>query len=338
MRKSQIAVLLLAVILAGFFGTYIRQRRGMINNRNVQLQKSVDYDNHATDSEEVVFSVVDSSLIGYIPIDTLLLRIKEPYGIACDNNDRCYITSSDGIYRLDEKFHVDSTITLPDTVLTLCFDPDNRMYAATRKKVFRFTEDGSSYVTWTVGTEKSYITSIATDEKCLYIADAGMRLVWRYDTSGNKLNAIGERDTIRNIPGIIVPSPSMDCAIGQDGSLWVVNPGRHRIENYRSNGDLVFSWGKAGTDIEKFCGCCNPIHMVIMPNGSFLTAEKGIVRVKEYGPTGVFTTVVAPPHAFPNKTTHIAIAVNSEEKVFILDSATKVVLVFSRKETSRGKG
>lgn len=48
-----------------------------------------------------------------------------------------------------------------------------------------------------------------------------------------------------------------------------------------------------------FCGCCNPTHFALLPDGGFVTAEKGIVRVKVYGPDGKLRAFVLPPMRKP---------------------------------------
>ena len=104
---------------------------------------------------------------------------------------------------------------------------------------------------------------------------------------------IGEKNQERSIPGFIVPSPFFDVKLGDDGLIRVTNPGRHQIETYTTAGEFVSAWGQASAALEGFCGCCNPIHLVLLPNGRTVTCEKGLPRVKVYGPGGAFECVVA---------------------------------------------
>ncbi|MHC4639708.1 MAG: NHL repeat-containing protein, partial [Planctomycetota bacterium] len=126
------------------------------------------------------------------------------------------------------------------------------------------------------------MTSIAVYENNVFAADAGNRIVMRYDTQGKLINTIGQKNTERNIPGFLIPSPYFDLAVGKDGLLRVVNPGLHRIEAYTFDGDLEFWWGRTSTLVEGFCGCCNPVNFAILDDRSFVTCEKGLVRVKIY--------------------------------------------------------
>ena len=43
---------------------------------------------------------------------------------------------------------------------------------------------------------------------------------------------MNKKDTLKEIPGFIIPSPYFDLLIGIYGKLWVVNPGLHSFENY----------------------------------------------------------------------------------------------------------
>ena len=119
-------------------------------------------------------------------------------------------------------------------------------------------------------------------ENNVFAADAGNRVVLRYDKSGKLAGRIGEKNKERNIPGLIIPSPYLGVVLAPDGLLRVNNTGRHRVEAYTVNGDLESSWGKPSNAIEGFCGCCNPIGLALLPDGRYVTCEKGLPRVKVY--------------------------------------------------------
>jgi hypothetical protein len=87
--------------------------------------------------------------------------------------------------------------------------------------------------------------------------------------------------------------------VGGDGLLRVNNSGRHRIEVYTVEGDLELFWGKPSAAIEGFCGCCNPVGLALLPDGRYITCEKGLPRVKRYSAEGNFEGVVAGPESFP---------------------------------------
>ena len=85
--------------------------------------------------------------------------------------------------------------------------------------------------------------------------------------------------------------------------MHVVNPGRHRIENY-FDGHFEDSWGQPGESPGDFCGCCNPVALAILPDQRFVTAEKGILHMKVYSHQGEFLGMVAGQDILaPNATT-----------------------------------
>jgi hypothetical protein len=61
----------------------------------------------------------------------------------------------------------------------------------------------------------------------------------------------------------VIPSPYFPLQKAGDGTLWVVDTGRHRFVNFTPDGRVIASWEKAGMAIDGFCGCCNPTHFAL---------------------------------------------------------------------------
>jgi len=118
-----------------------------------------------------------------------------------------------------------------------------------------------------------------------------------------------------------------------DGFLWAANTGRHSLENYTLDGDFRSSWGESGMEIQGFSGCCNPSHFVILEDGSFVTSEKGLPRVKLYNRIGDLISVVAPTERFLEGTVGLDLAVDSAQKIYVLDPLQKLVRIFAKKES-----
>jgi len=216
------------------------------------------------------------------------------------------------------------------------------LYAAYKENVAVFDRKGSQRAIWESPGSKAYFTGMTADANDVFVADAGNRIIRRYDKSGKPLNHIGARDKERNIPGFIVPSPFFSVVMGGDGLLRVTNPGRHRVELYTREGDLELSWGEPGAAIQNFCGCCNPIDLALLQDGRTVTFEKGIPRVKVYSAKGEFESVVAGPESFaenakvcgPNDCTLGGMdgVVDLQGRVLILDFVTRQVRIMERKE------
>ena len=287
---------------------------------------------------------IDPNLIIYEesagPIKT---GFANTHGIAVDSKGSVYVAGDKAIRifaqsgdRLDE-------IKLSDTPRCLTVTKDGTIYTGMKDHIEVYDAQGKQKASWDSLGRNAILTSIAALEDNVLVADAGNRIVIRYDTEGSIINKIGKRDSLRHTPGFVIPSPYFDLALSKDGLLRVVNPGCLRIEAYTLDGDIEFWWGAPSAEIEGFCGCCNPVNIAVLPDGSFVTCEKGLVRIKIYNSAGSFVGVVAGPEQFgAGGTTKICmlpeecqtsgfdVAVDSEGRVFVLDTVDNIVKVFSR--------
>ena len=85
--------------------------------------------------------------------------------------------------------------------------------------------------------------------------------------------------------------------------------------------------------IEGFCGCCNPTHFIILEDDSFVTSEKGLPRVKMYNRIGELVSVVAPTDQFVESTVGLDLAVDSSQRIYVLDPMQRLVRIFEKKES-----
>lgn len=220
---------------------------------------------------------------------------------------------------------------------SLALDESGNVWIAFISHVEQYGRDGKRIAAWPPLDPKTNLTSIAVGKDDIYLADAGNRIVLRYDRSGKLKNEIGLRDDTRDIPGFVIPSPHFKLMMAEDGLLCVNNPGRHTIEAYTPRGDREFDFGSGSIRVEGFCGCCNPVAFAILPDGGFVTAEKGLVRVKVYDAQGQFVGVVAGPEqlttARDTKTISAAfdVAVDSAGRIFVLDTLKDQIRVFRAK-------
>jgi hypothetical protein len=124
-----------------------------------------------------------------------------------------------------------------------------------------------------------------------------------------------------------------------DGLLRVVNPGRHLIEAYTPIGDREWVWGKTSLKVDGFSGCCNPVSLAVLPDGGFVTCEKGLPRMKVYDADGGFAGVVAGPDELGStdsqagscKMQSFDAAVDSDGRVYVLDTLNNVIRIFEKK-------
>ena len=294
---------------------------------------------------------VDPKLIIYEELAGARIKtpLGEPRGIAAEPGDSAFFVVGDQallIFR-PESARMHQT-PLSGRPRCLAVGADHNLYVGMRDHIQVMSPTGNVKAKWDSLGPRAVLTSIAVADENVFAADAGNRVILRYDKSGKLLGRIGQKDPERNVPGFVVPSPYFDLAVAADGLLRVANPGRHRIEGYTAEGDFELEpWGKAGTDIDKFCGCCNPVSFAILPDGGFVTAEKGLTRVKIYDEDGRFVGVVAGPEQFSRHDEICAgrgpsgkgcssggldVAVDARGRILILDPRTSEVRIFVRKK------
>ena len=294
---------------------------------------------------------IDPNLILYEesaqPIST---GFTDSYGIALDSQGSICIAGDKAIRIFAGSGNLLNEIELTDVPRCLTVIGDGRIYVGMKNHVEVYNDDSKRLATWESLGNDAVLTSIAVSKNDVFVADAGNRIVLRYNTGGKLVNPIGRKDKARNIPGFVIPSPYFDLAVARDGLLRVVNPGLHHIEAYTFDGDLEFWWGEFSSAVEGFCGCCNPVNFAILKgphfagaDDSFVTCEKGLIRVKIYDVEGAFVGVVAGPEQLVeggasrvsefgvgSQTGGFDVAVDAQGRIFVLDTIKNVVRIFSK--------
>lgn len=290
-------------------------------NRNQENPFEYNIDNLKT---------IDPELITYKEITQINPDIEDLIAIAVDYNDNIYVTGKNKvmIYKDD---NLVSSFNIDSTAYSININANGDIFLGMLDHVEIFDQKGNLKARWKAVNHNSVITSIATNDESVFIADAGNKVVYHYNFEGKLVNKIGEKDTLKGSPGFIIPSPYFDLLIGNHGELWVVNPGRHALENYTADGNLISSWERRSMQLEGFSGCCNPSNIAMLSDGSFVTCEKGIERVKIHTPTGDFKTVVASPNMFEEGTKGLDLAVDSEDRIYVLDPVKKLIRIFEKK-------
>ncbi|MHC4757972.1 MAG: NHL repeat-containing protein, partial [Planctomycetota bacterium] len=305
--------------------------------------------------EEFVYKIedlikIDPALILYAessgPINT---GFSQSSSIATDSNGTIYTAGDKAIRVFDINGNLQEEIQIENNPRCLTADEDAKLYIGMSNYIQVYDGQTKQITNWQPVDDDSVLTSIAVWKEDVFVADAGNRIVYRYDTKGNLIGRIGAKDTDRNVPGFVIPSPHFDLAVAKDGLLRIVNPGRHRIEAYTFGGDLEFWWGTYSPNVEGFCGCCNPVNFVILEDESFVTVEKGLVRVKLYDADGNFTGVVAGPEQllkageakiceFPADCQKGAfdLAVDNQQRILVLDTIRNVIRIYSKTGQNSG--
>jgi len=290
---------------------------------------------------------VDPALIRYERQQQFTAGKIEARRIALGPDKRLYIACANAVAILDDHGCVVTEIPTAAAVRAVTVAGDGTIFAAVKDHIEIFDARQKHLATWEAPKGRPLLTGIAVARDDVFVADAGNRIVWRYDRSGKPMRRIGEKDAQRNIPGFVIPSPFFDVEIGTDGLLRATNPGRHRIETYTFDGDLEVAWGKAGAGIDALCGCCNPCGIELLPDGRVMKFEKGLPRVKIFSAKGELDCVVAGPESFSNPAQSpeslesmyggLDGAIDREGRVYVLDLVGAAIQVFAPKPQPAGR-
>lgn len=311
-------IILAVVIVAVMVGDWYSKRPD--NMKGNKFEYSVDEFKNVPE-EQILYKETKNFKVGF----------DSPKGITIEKNlvylvgdQKLKIINSSG--KLLNELSFDNE---PNTVEV----SGNKIYVAFEKQITVLDKELKQIDVWKLGDENSYITALACIENEIFVADAGIRKIHRFNLEGEKLNDFEGKVSDDVLHGFIIPSPYFDIDINAYGDFWVVNPGMHTLEQYTAEGRLREHWKASGHSTENFSGCCNPAYFCFLPDGSFVTSEKGLVRVKVYKPSGEFLGVVAPPTKFDEKIEGQApdVAVDSEGNVYALDVDRKVLRVFEKK-------
>lgn len=250
-------------------------------------------------------------------------------GITVGLNGLLYAAGENALIIFDSNGSLRKRVDLEGEATCIASDEGNLLYLGMVEHVEVYTAEGEQKDMWVSLGSNAVITSIAVSPDIVYVADAGNRLVMGFSKEGRLETIIGDRK--RGAPGFIIPSPYFDVAVGPDNTLWAANTGRRQLENYSPDGRMISSWGQSSVSIEDFCGCCNPSHFAILPDGSFVTSEKGIPRVKVYNPLGQFAGVVSGPDQFVAGAVGLDIAVTEQGEILLLDPGMGHIRVFHKR-------
>lgn len=198
------------------------------------------------------------------------------------------------------------------------------IFASSTELILIISADGKLKGEWGPFEDKAIITSVASNRSTVAFADAGNRIVFMLDKTGTVKGMIGQNDG-----QFIVPSPYFDLALGTENTLYVANTGHRRIETRTLDGDLKSYFGEPGMAPAAFCGCCNPAHFVVFDD-KFVTAEKGINRIKIMSKTGEFIEYVSSKNKF-STSVPLDLATTDGKTIYAANPADSKLYIFTRK-------
>ncbi|MCC6142433.1 MAG: hypothetical protein IT368_01375 [Candidatus Hydrogenedentes bacterium] len=282
------------------------------------------------------FEDLDNTPTTYEEAGNFALALANPRCVTTADG-RIYVGGENAIVLLDETGAEMGRYKIDGTPNCVGVADDGTVYAGLRTSILVLNNTGMKIDEWQEFTPRSYLTSIAVAGDDVYVADAGNRVVCRFNRNGEIQARIGQKDPARDVPGLEVPSPYLDLALNDDGDLWVVNPGELGLERYRGDGSIVTSWYRPSLQLDGFPGCCNPTHIAFDAEGKLIACEKGLVRVKQFEVTqGAYEGLIASSKQFPGEQSLRDLTVDARNRVLVLDGQQGSVRVFARKEQTHG--
>ncbi len=214
-------------------------------------------------------------------------------------------------------------IEMPGRIAALTMSGDT-LFAASEELIYLISPDGKIISEWGPYEAKCLITSLSANKDYLAVADAGNKIVFVISKEGEVRSMIGHSEE-----KLLIPSPYFDVCLTDENFLYLAHTGKHRIEKWAIDGKFISSFGEPGSDPGSFCGCCNPAHFTKIPGG-FITAEKGINRIKISETTGEFIEYVSSENDFV-ASVPLDIASDGGEKIYGANPSDSKLYLFMRK-------
>jgi hypothetical protein len=234
-----------------------------------------------------------------------------------------YLGGSSFVSSYDDSLRLLWTLPVEQPVTAIACSGDS-VFAASTDIVMVISKDGKQLNEFGPYEKNSIITSLSAGKYLIAIADAGNRTIYLIDKGGEVKKMIGGNDN-----QFVIPSAYFDVSYNENNELFVANTGHRRIEKRSKEGSLEEYFGEPGTAAGAFCGCCNPAHFTAIPGG-FITAEKGINRIKILNTKGEFVEFVTAHNDFvPSAPLDIASA--DGKTIYAANSSNSTLYTYKRK-------
>jgi hypothetical protein len=288
----------------------------------------------ASDEQEAIKAAeaITPAMVGYKETRGFTVPFREPRALAVGNDDRIYVAGDRGVVIFSPEGKKLSEIALKEEPHCLVVGSGEHgtaghIYVGMKEHVEVFDLTGERAAIWP-SQAGAFFVSIAASDLEIWVADADNRVVWCYDLYGKPLTPLGKPGSAGGTD-FVVTNHYFDVTMGRDLLLYVANPGLLRVEGYTRNGEREANWGKGSSAVADFFGSSNPVHLSVLPDGSFATAEQRIPRVKIYSRRGDFQTVVVGRPQLSE--TPAGIAGDRRGRVLVLDAKAAKVRIFEKK-------
>lgn len=305
--NKKLASILAVLIIVIFIGYIIYD----VSSPTSKNTSSRTQDTSKTDQDKWAISKIFDPGTG--SLKALTVSSSENIFIGGDSFVACFDKDLNPVWNLKT--------TKPVTALSISGDI---VYASTVETIFIISAGGKLKDEWGPFEDNAIITSVTSNDSLIAFSDAGNKMVVVLSRKGEVRTLIGKTGE-----PFIIPSPYFDVALTADNTLFTANTGYRRIETRNTDGSLVRFFGLPGTAPDAFCGCCNPAHFAVIPGG-FVTAEKGINRIKILDDKGKFVEFVSSVNKFV-PSIPLVVASYLGQTIYAANPADSKLYVFIRK-------
>ncbi len=273
------------------------------------------------------FRSVDPGMIRWKEARQVELDTHTPRAIAYTDG-KIYLAADNELQMIGSDWSRMMRRILPGAPTCLAVAQDGRIIAGMGNHLVLLNSDGETIAESETLAGESNITSVAILGDNIYAADAPGRRVLVFNRELELIDEFRGDSGVSEIHGFIVPDAHFSLAVNPENELWITNPGIHALQNYTPSGRLRSYIQRTSFTLEGFSGCCNPVHFTFLPDGRFVTSEKGIIRIKVMRESGETESVVAPSELFAGGTRAPAVVVDNDGNVLALDFDRNMIRIF----------
>ncbi|UCF37446.1 MAG: hypothetical protein JSU96_00820, partial [Acidobacteriota bacterium] len=191
---------------------------------------------------------------------------------------------------------------------------NGKVYVGQEKQLEIFDLEGNLLNRWQDPDRLGAVTAIQVVDSSILVADARDRSIRRFDEDGQFLNNIGKENRMK---GFNIPNGTLDFSVDHNSVIHACNPGKHRVERYTLDGELLGHIGRfGGIDPRGFQGCCNPTNVAVSGQGDVYVTEKAGPRAKVLNSAGELLAVIATDEFDPNSM-NMDLVVDSKGRVYV---------------------
>ena len=254
-------------------------------------------------------------------------------GIAIDKRNQLYAAGDAELKVFDGSGALQRRWSTSRPGFAVAVSDGGSVYVGETGQVEIFDTAGKLSATWSDAERLGQVTSIGFLNNSVLLGDATNRCIRRYDKEGRFLNNIGKDNRMQ---GFRITNGVMEFGVDSGGIIHAANPGKHRIERYTPEGELLGHIGRFdGLDPAGFSGCCNPTNLAVAGHDRIYVTEKAGPRAKLLDFDGNLIAIVA-TDAFDPSAKNMDIAVDSIGRVYVVDTVKLEIFVFAPAREQEG--